>query len=208
MTRKEAPLIAAIVVGAVAFTGCERTRQPDPVLVSLQQAQADIQGAVSVGVNYLDFGHKLQGLSSAVILARRLGAAPDLVRPYEQALEMYEDGYSLWQMKIQCPSAFNDAFPECSVARQVGALAAKYGVPFDPRPPLSRRREQSIQEMAAMNIYHHKLKRDRLAEIRERDVHELENKYGEQQATREVYGQLVTAIWRKAAGTTAGTSSR
>lgn len=188
-----------VPIGLLAGFWITRTREPDPALVSLRKAQADLEGAVNVGVNYADFGHNLQALSSAVIVARQSGIAPTLIGPYDRALEMYRDSYQLWQLKFECPSAFNDAYPACSVAKQIGVLADKYGLPFNPKAPLSSEKEEFARKLAAMDRYAPTLSQDRMKEIRERHLRDIEKQYAEQQATREIYNTLLTTIWQKAA---------
>jgi hypothetical protein len=128
-----AVLINLAACGAVSPL---QDQEPKPDLSRLRQAAADLEGSVAVGVSYLDFRHKLQNVSSALVWARQTGVKPDRLRPYEQAIEGYMDSLNLWKLKLQCPSAFGDGYPECSATLEVEALAAKYGLPFDRHAPL------------------------------------------------------------------------
>lgn len=97
-----AVLINLAACGAVSPL---QDQEPKPDLSRLRQAAADLEGSVAVGVSYLDFRHKLQNVSSALVWARQTGVKPDRLRPYEQAIEGYMDSLNLWKLKLQCPSA-------------------------------------------------------------------------------------------------------
>lgn len=93
-------------------------------------------------MSYLDFMKKLQDFAATIALARQEGATKKALRPYSEALDIYNDSRELWQMKIHCPLLF-DPTERCSMA--VGAdaipdMAKKYGVPYPieaPSQPLS-----------------------------------------------------------------------
>jgi hypothetical protein len=200
-------VVGLFVVGSTVSCGLRTSENQDPNLQPLRQAEADLEGAIGVGVNYLDLGHRVQNLASAVVLAKQNGTRADLVRPYENALEMYMDSLALWKLKLQCPSAFRDQFPTCSVTPEIEALAARYSVPFDRNAALDPATEKLLRTIAAMDTYSSRLTAAQVRDAHERKFESLRAGYEEQQSLSAGYNKLLTTIWRKAASSTAGSPS-
>jgi hypothetical protein len=96
----------------------------DHRLDGIRQAEADIQGALAVGISYLDFQHKLQALASAVVLADQSGVSVSVLANHRKAIETYMDGATLWKLKIDCPDVFSGELSSCPRLSAVWALAS------------------------------------------------------------------------------------
>src|ERR1700722_16363988 len=96
-----------------AFFAARHQSSAAPVAVDhrldgIRQAEADIQGALAVGISYLDLQHKLQALAAAVVLADQSGVSVSELANHRKAIETYMDSVTLWKLKIDCPDVFSN----------------------------------------------------------------------------------------------------
>jgi hypothetical protein len=101
----------------------------------VRRALAELDGATTVGINYVDFVHKLQDVGGAIAIAKQDGATERDLQPFEKAFEIYTRSSALWQQKIDCPAAFGPGDPNgCRTERifqDLREVAKLYDVKFD-----------------------------------------------------------------------------
>jgi hypothetical protein len=74
-------------------------------LKDVRAAALDLQGALSVGINYVDYSRKVQALSVAVLLAETDGCDEHKLKPYRASLEAYTDALGWWGDHINYPTS-------------------------------------------------------------------------------------------------------
>jgi hypothetical protein len=117
----------------ICFLGFEFYQsRNDRDLKAVHSAASDIQGALSVGVTFGQFGEKLQKLAAEILMARDKGATPKKLEQYEEALQIYKDSYALWEDKIQHPFYYDQWGDQHSPV--LSELAERYRVTIPTTP--------------------------------------------------------------------------
>lgn len=125
----------AVIAGlslVILFFGFELYKsKTDAALAGVHTAASDIEGALSVGVTFVQFGEKLQKLAAEVLIARDKGASAKKLEQYENALRIYKDSYALWADKIQYPFYYEWGDQHSPL---LSDLAARYSVTITNTP--------------------------------------------------------------------------
>ncbi len=104
-------LLSSIVIACFSATNCGRFyhQQPSSDLASCYHALKAIEGSITVGVSYSDFGALVRNLSTELlILEDRMQADASKQRAYRpvvnelrELLTMYRDSLEVWKDYIQ-----------------------------------------------------------------------------------------------------------
>jgi hypothetical protein len=116
----------------VLFLGFEFYKsKTDATLSGVRAAASDVEGALSVGVTFVQFGEKLQKLAAEILIARDKGASRTKVEQYEKALQIYKDSYALWDDKIQHHQYYEN---NAEYSPVLSDIAKRYGVTVTTTP--------------------------------------------------------------------------
>jgi hypothetical protein len=101
---------------------------------NLNYAAKSVQGAITVGVNYVEYGALLQKYSTELLLLKNnnlIGYELDSYNLYKEALEIFIDARKIWEVKIESPKY--NWIPKNNIFPLVGLtdIINKYGLKID-----------------------------------------------------------------------------